>query len=209
MIFHPTRFWNYIAAGYARRPVKDNDAYQRKLEMTARNLTDQDRVLEFGYGTGTTTLIHAARVQHIDAIDFASKMIAIAQEKADQQKVTNVRFEISAFEAWPLPSAEERYDAVLGMSILHLVADLDSTLARVAEALKPGGLFFSSTMCGGEMWRLARLALASLGALGILPKISLLTPDILTERIESQGFEIEHVWRLAGDAAVFVITRKS
>ena len=88
-------------------------------------------------GTGTTALIHAPRVARIDAIDFSRKMIAIAREKAERQGVSNVHFDVAAFEDWPIPDDEDRYDAVLGMSVLHLVADLDSTLARVRQVVRP------------------------------------------------------------------------
>lgn len=208
MLIHPTRFWNYMARGYARKPVDDPDAYQYKLDVTADYLKPDDQVLEFGCGTGTTALIHAPRVSHIDAIDFSSEMIAIARGKAEEQCITNVHFETSAFEDWPLPSTKGDYDAVLGMSILHLVTDLDDTLARVHQALKPGGLFFSSTVCIGEMRGIVRLGLPVLGAIGILPKILPLTPDSLTERMTSHGFAIEHVWRPSTGAAIFIVASK-
>ena len=127
------------------------EAYQHKLDETAKYLSKEDRVLEFGCGTGTTALIHAPRVSHIDAIDFSSEMIAIAREKAEAQAIKNVRFEVSSFEDWPIPNPDGDYDAVLAMSILHLVSNLDETLSKVHRALKPDGLFFSSTVCIGRM----------------------------------------------------------
>ncbi len=208
MIFHPTRFWNFMARGYARSPVKDNESYQYKLDMTASYLKPQDRLLEFGSGTGTTALIHAPRVSHIDAIDFSSEMTAIAREKAEAQAVSNVRFETSSFEDWPLPEGCEGYDAVLGLSILHLVADLDATLARVYQQLKPGGLFFSSTVCIAEMGGLIRYVLPPLGAIGVLPKLLPLTSDMLTDGLHAHGFEVEHVWRPSEGAAVFIVARR-
>lgn len=39
-------------------------------------------VLEFGCGTGTTALAHAAYVRHILAIDIADRMIEIARQNA-------------------------------------------------------------------------------------------------------------------------------
>ncbi|WP_306258930.1 bifunctional 2-polyprenyl-6-hydroxyphenol methylase/3-demethylubiquinol 3-O-methyltransferase UbiG [Pararhizobium sp. IMCC21322] len=208
MAFHPTRFWNFMARRYARSPVKDNESYQYKLGMTANYLTPQDRLLEFGCGTGTTALIHAPRVSHIDAIDFSSEMIAIAREKAEAQAVSNVRFEISSFEDWRLSEGDAGYDAILGLSILHLVTDLDATLARVYQQLKPGGLFMSSTVCIGEVGGLIRYALPPLGAIGVLPKILLLTPDMLTDGLRAHGFDIEHVWRPEEGASVFIVARR-
>ena len=55
----PSRFWDRHAKGYAKRPVPDEAAYQRKLKMTQDYLTPDMEVLELGCGTGTTALIHA------------------------------------------------------------------------------------------------------------------------------------------------------
>jgi len=208
MLIHPTRFWNFMARGYARRPVKDAEAYQHKLDVTAGLLTPQDRVLEIGCGTGTTALIHAPRVSHIDGIDFSSEMIAIAREKAEAQNAANVSFEVSSIEDWPLPKTGNGYDAVLAMSILHLVADLDGTLAWIDRALRPGGLFVSSTVCIGEMGGMVRFVLPPLGAIGVLPKILPLTKDGLTERLKARGFAVENVWHPEKGAAVFIVARK-
>jgi ubiquinone/menaquinone biosynthesis C-methylase UbiE len=197
-----------MARGYARQPISNPEAYRYKLDKTASHLAASDRVLEFGCGTGSTALIHASRVAHIDAIDFSSKMIAIARHKARDLGVANVRFEISSFEDWPLPEPGEGYDAVLGMSILHLVDDLGGALARVRRTLKPGGMFFSSTACMERLGGVARYLMPPLGAIGILPKVRLLTPEMLTQEMSAQGLTVEHVWQPKENAAVFVVARR-
>ncbi|AZV78221.1 class I SAM-dependent methyltransferase [Parasedimentitalea marina] len=204
MLVHPSRFWNMLARTYARRPVQNQTAYQYKLDVTRQNLAPQDRILEFGCGTGTTALIHAANVAHIDAIDYSSEMISIAQSKAEEQGVRNVNFEICAFENWPVPEADQKYDAVLAMSILHLVSDLDETLDRVRKSLKEGGLFFSSTVC---LEGFQRFAIPALGTIGVLPKIRALTQDILVERLQAHGFISEHTWRPEDGSASFIVAR--
>ncbi|GAA6207797.1 hypothetical protein NBRC116601_10900 [Cognatishimia sp. WU-CL00825] len=209
MLVHPTRFWNVMARGYARRPVANPEAYQTKLETTAALLKPTDRVLEFGCGTGTTALIHAPRVAHIDAIDFSSEMIAIAQEKANAQDITNVNFEMAAFEDWPIPIAGQGYDVVLGLSILHLVTDLQATLRHVHKSLKPGGLFFSSTVCLGDTSGFERFVFPTLSAIGLLPKVARLTGAGLERTITEHGFEVEHSWRPPESAGVFIVARRS
>jgi cyclopropane fatty-acyl-phospholipid synthase-like methyltransferase len=52
---HAAYFWDKIAEGYAKRPVADQGAYERKLATTQRYLRADMEVLEFGCGTGTTT----------------------------------------------------------------------------------------------------------------------------------------------------------
>ncbi len=209
MLLSPTFFWNKMARGYAKRPVGNPDAYQVKLDKTAEYLKPTDRLLEFGCGTGTTALIHAPRVAQIEAIDFSSEMIAIAREKLWDTSADNVNFEVSRFEDWPVPVAGQGYDAILGMSILHLVTDVDQTLEQVWKSLKPGGLFFSSTVCLGDSNGLERYFLPPLSAIGILPKVVRFKGADLIDRIRSHGFDIEHDWRPAPEAAsVFVVARR-
>ncbi|WP_299637767.1 class I SAM-dependent methyltransferase [uncultured Ruegeria sp.] len=204
MLIHSPRFWNMMARSYARRPVGNQAAYEYKLGFTARHLFLQDRLLEIGCGTGTTALIHAPYVAHIDAIDYSSEMISIAQEKAEEQGVENVNFEVSAFDNWPIPAKDQRYDAALAMSVLHLVLDLDETLDRIRNSLKEGGLLFSSTVCLEGM---EKYAIPALGAIGLLPKIRVLTQEILVERMQAFGFSIEHKWRPEKESAAFIVAR--
>ena len=72
-------------------------------------------LLEIGCGTGSTAIIHAPYVKRIQAIDISSKMIEIAQRKADASKVENINFEQSAIDEFSVP--DQSLDAVLGLSI--------------------------------------------------------------------------------------------
>ena len=208
MLLSDTFFWNKMARGYAKRPVGNPEAYQIKLDKTAEYLKPTDRMLEFGCGTGTTALIHAPRVAQVEAIDFSSEMIAIAREKLWDKPADNVSFEVARFEDWPIPVAGQGYDVILGMSILHLVEDVEATLAKVRKSLKPGGLFFSSTVCLGDSIGLERFFLPPLSAVGILPKLARFKGTELIERIRDHGFAIEHHWRPSEDAGIFIVARR-
>ncbi len=87
------RFWDRIAKRYARRPVTDEAAYQKKLQVTREYFNSESEVLEFGCGTGSTAIAHAPHVNRIHAIDISSKMLEIARGKADQAGIENVTFE--------------------------------------------------------------------------------------------------------------------
>ena len=121
------RFWNLMAKKYARDPIADLASYEHKLAETAARMTPDMRVLEFGCGTGTTALIHAPRVAHIDAVDFSSAMIAIARGKAEG--TDNVDFHVSANLDWPVP--DQPYDMLMIHSVLHLVDNLVLELANI------------------------------------------------------------------------------
>ena len=54
-----SRFWDRVAEGYAKKPVADEAAYQKKLQVTRDYFRPDMEVLEFGCGTGSTAIAHA------------------------------------------------------------------------------------------------------------------------------------------------------
>jgi hypothetical protein len=57
-----TKIRDKIAEKYAARPVADDAAYQRKLEITRGYFRPSTRVFAFGCGTGSTAIAHAPHV---------------------------------------------------------------------------------------------------------------------------------------------------
>ena len=153
----PVTFWNRIANRYAKQPIADEAAYQKKLEVTRSYFRPEMEVLEFGCGTGLTAISHAPHVTHIQAIDISPKMLEIARARADEAQVNNVTFECATIESFEAPEAS--LDAVLGLSILHLLKDKEAAIAKVYQMLKPSGLFVSSTVCAHGTLKLMKLIL--------------------------------------------------
>ena len=77
-----TKFWDRIADRYSKQPIADEAAYEKKLRITREYFRPDMEVLEIGCGTGSTAIVHAPYVKHIQAIDLSSKMIEIAHAKA-------------------------------------------------------------------------------------------------------------------------------
>ena len=128
----PNKYWDKIAERYSKRPVANEESYQRKLQVTRNYFRPDMEVLEFGCGTGSTAIVHAPNVKQIHAIDISSKMIEIAQAKADANNIKNVIFERSAIDEFG--ASDETFDAVLGLSILHLVENMEAvTAVRLTE----------------------------------------------------------------------------
>ena len=66
---------------------------------------------------------------------------------------------------------EQSLDAVLGMSILHLLENKEETITKVFKMLKPGGVFVTSTACIGDSMRFFK-AVAPIGRfLGLMPLV--------------------------------------
>jgi ubiquinone/menaquinone biosynthesis C-methylase UbiE len=201
------KFWDRIAARYARQPVADDVSYQTKLEVTRGYFRPDMEVLEFGCGTGSTAINHAPHVRHIRAIDVSDKMLDIARAKAETAGVANVTFEQAAID--DLDAADGTYDAVLGLSILHLVEDKEAVVAKVYRMLKPGGVFVSSTACLADSMRYLKFVAPVGRALGLMPLVRVFTAKELEKSLTDAGFAIDHVWQPAKGKAVFIVARKA
>jgi len=123
-----TAFWNNMAERYAASPIANQAAYERKIEATRALFRPDMEIFEFGCGTGSTALRHAPYVGHIRAVDFSENMIAIAHAKAEKAGITNVDF--AQGDIASLPVERERYDMVMGHSILHLLADPQAAIDK-------------------------------------------------------------------------------
>jgi 2-polyprenyl-3-methyl-5-hydroxy-6-metoxy-1,4-benzoquinol methylase len=202
-----TKFWDRIAKSYAKQPVADETAYQKKLQVTQEYFQSDMEVLEFGCGTGSTAIAHASYVKHIHAIDISSKMINIAQSKAETKNINNVTFKQSTIDEFSVPN--QTLDAVLGLSILHLVENKEATVTKVHEMLKPGGIFVTSTVCLGDTMKFFKV-IAPIGKfLGLMPLVKVFTAKALKDCLTDTGFSIDYLWQPGKGKAIFMVAKKA
>lgn len=200
-----TLFWNLVAKSYVAAPVPDEAVYQRKLAQTRERLTPNATVLEIGCGSGNTALAHAPYVAHITAVDFAEKMLAHGRANAKAKGISNVDFQRKSLADMADGSP---YDAVLMLSVLHLIPDWKDAVARAAALTKSGGIFVSSTLCVSDQSGLMRLLPSVLRVMPLLPNVTAFSRAQLVAEIKKHGFIIEEEWQARPKDAVFVIARK-
>lgn len=202
-----TKFWDKIAEKYSKQPIADEESYQKKLKVTQEYFNPEMELLEFGCGTGSTAIIHAPYVKHIRAIDISAKMIEIAQGKAEASNIKNVTFEQLTIDE--LSVADNTYDMVLGLSILHLLEDKEAAIAKVYKMLKPGGLFVTSTACLGDSMKWFKL-IAPIGKFfGVFPLVKVFKVEELVASLTNSNFAIDHQWQPGKNKAVFIVASKS
>lgn len=200
------KFWDKIADKYSKQPIADEESYQKKLKVTQEYFKPEMEVLEFGCGTGSTAIIHAPYVKHIRASDISSEMIKIAKSKAEAEGIKNITFEQSTIEELAVEVCT--YDAVLGLSILHLLEDKESAIAKVYQMLKPGGIFVTSTVCLGDNMSWFKF-IAPIGkALGFFPLVKIFTSQNLINSLTDAGFAIDYQWQPSKDKALFIVAIK-
>ncbi len=202
-----SKFWDRIAERYSKQPIADEAAYQKKLQVTREYFQPDMKVLEFGCGTGSTAIAHAPYVKHIHAIDISSKMIEIAQAKADAINVENVTFEQATIEEFS--ACDQTLDAVLGLSILHLVENKEQVIAKVYKMLKPGGLFVTSTACIGDTMKIFKVIVPIAKFLGFMPLVKVFTTRELENSLTDAGFVIDYQWQPGKGKAVFIVAKKA
>ncbi|NRA88612.1 MAG: class I SAM-dependent methyltransferase [Rhizobiales bacterium] len=199
------KIWDRYAKGYAKRPVADEVAYQKKLEITQSYFTPDMNLLEFGCGTGSTALVHAPYVAHIDAIDVSPNMIEIAQQKLAATEISNITFRTATIEEF---KPEKQFDMVLGLSILHLVKDKNATISKVYDLLKEDGLFISSTICLGNNMGYMKYILPIGRFFGAIPTVKVFSTDELEQSLTDAGFTIVQKRQPKPSSAMFIVSRK-
>lgn len=201
----PREFWNKLAPRYAKSPIRDEQTFQKKLEITQTYFQPDWSVLEFGCGTGSTAIIHAPHVQHILATDISDKMLAIAEQKTNDAGINNISYRQGTLDSLALEPGS--FDAVLGLNILHLLPDLDAVVTRVHEVLKPGGIFVSSTALIGDISLLWRMLIPGMQLLGFAPYVNRFSKQELITKMTDAGFSIDREWQPA-KGSIFIVARK-
>src|SRR5690349_2845994 len=92
-------FWDGIAESYAKKPVANPAAFERKIEVVRARMRPEQVWLDIGCGTGSLALRLAASGAQVHGLDFSPEMIRIANQKARAQHVANVTFHVGAFDA--------------------------------------------------------------------------------------------------------------
>jgi SAM-dependent methyltransferase len=115
---------------------------------TLARLRPGSRVLELGCGTGQATVPLATRGFEVLAVELGAGLADVARRKL--AAFPAVEIINAAFEEWSLPLAP--FDAVVAATSFHWL-DAEVRLAKVADALRPGGalaLIATHHVAGGD-----------------------------------------------------------
>ena len=200
------RLWDRFAEGYAAKPIEDMQSYHRKLALSQQYFRPNMRLVEFGCGTGGTAIAHARHVSHVTAIDVSAKMLEFAKQNVAEAGVENVDFRVGSIEGFEAP--EGSYDAVLMLSLLHLLENPGAALDKARRLLKPGGLLITSTACLGDNMRWFGMIAPVGAALGLIPKVQFLSVEELRGEIADRGFASLEEFNQGDNRTYFQIARK-
>lgn len=122
--------------------IEKSEKSLRKRGLEMLNLKKDEKVLEIGFGKGTTLVIIAKQVGsegEIHGIDLTPEMVALARKEISKNKVRNVR--IIEGDARDLPYDEKYFDIVYIASTLELfdTPDIPIVLKEIRRVLKSTG----------------------------------------------------------------------
>ena len=92
-----------------------------------------------GFGNLERDLTHRGLIGEIEAYDLAEGAIEKARELAAAAGYGNIRYHVADLEVHELP--RDGFDVVFAHQSVHHVDRLEHMFARVAAALRPGGIF--------------------------------------------------------------------
>ena len=147
-------FYDGLASAYDQEQEARGVAAVRGPELRvvearlAQVVSEEDRVLELGAGTGRFTVELARRAREVTALDVSAGMLARLEARARDAGLENIT---------PLHGAAEEtelngpYDLVCSFSALEYVRDLDALLKRLADVMAPGGKLLFTTAHSGPI----------------------------------------------------------
>ena len=188
-------FWNRYAKLYDFEINRfSGKAYNEIYRLMASVLSADMDVLEVATGTGLIAVNIAACARHVEATDFAPKMI----EKAKKKGVPgNVRFSVE--DATELSFNDSSFDAAIISNALHIMPDPVKVLSSISRVLKPNGLLIAPTYSHGHLsdstWNLNAKILKLIG----FETYSKWKPDEYVEFIRQNGFHVER-WKVLSAA---------
>lgn len=105
------------------------------FDIVNEQMLNQNTIaLDLGCGSGRWTKYIAPKVKQVEAVDPSE---AIYSAAANFQDLQNVRFSRAGVET--IPFADNSFDFVMSLGVLHHIPDTAAALKSLIKKLKPGG----------------------------------------------------------------------
>jgi len=188
--FAPLHRLNPVRIGY----IRDRAARHWRREALSGMPLEGFRLLDIGCGGGLLCEPMARLGARVTGIDAAQRNIAIATGHAEKQGLA-IDYRCQSAEA--LAEEGRQFDIVLALEVVEHVADAALFLKSCGRLVKPGGLFFLSTLNRtAKAW-----ALAIAGAEYILHWLprgthdwrKFLKPSEVANDLRASGIDVEEI----------------
>ncbi|MBW4652060.1 MAG: methyltransferase domain-containing protein [Kaiparowitsia implicata GSE-PSE-MK54-09C] len=104
------------------------------------HLLESSRLLDCGCGPGSMSCDFAKIVStgHVTGIDREQSQIELARNRAEEQNLNNVSFQVASI--YNLPFSDCSFDVVFAHAIFEHISSHDKVLKEIFRVLAPGGL---------------------------------------------------------------------
>ncbi|MBC17292.1 MAG: SAM-dependent methyltransferase [Desulfovibrio sp.] len=188
------RYWEKRANSYDTITAVLAGPMKAAMHLTADSVRGQGRVLEVAAGTGLFTAAIAKTADEVVATDYATAMVSMLEKRVQQAGLKNVRCEQADIAALHFDRAS--FDCVVAANVLHLMPDVDATLAALRKVLRPGGKLVLPTFCHDET-RLSSFVSRLMGFTGFPIKHRFSTFSF-REALADAGLHVTHFKTLPG-----------
>ena len=102
--------------------------------------THQTRFLELGVGTGRIALPFIRAGYDYTGVDISRQMMdRLAAKLAEDPAAGGYRYDLREGDVSALPFADDSFDVIVVVHVLHLVADWQAAVREARRVLRPGG----------------------------------------------------------------------
>ena len=176
----------YWAASYDQ----ENNALIAVEEIYVDPIMDQlpfKHVLDVGTGTGRYALKLAREGANVTAVDQSLEMLAIAQQRA-QDEGLSIDFQLTSFDGG-LPFADSQFDLLICALVLCHIPDRAKTIGEFIRVLQPGGYLLITDFHPGSVQVGWRTQFKQEGVKYLLPNVPHTRDDYL-QALTSNGLSI-------------------
>lgn len=113
---------------------------RKKFELITKYLQPEYSVLDAGCANGLFSFAISNKVKEIAAIDINHGFLELAEKKAQQHGVNNIKFSFGDVQELFFPS--NSFDLTYSLSVLVLVGDIKKAISELVRVTKPGGHLF-------------------------------------------------------------------
>ncbi len=186
----------------------------RLYEEAIVEISDGDKVLDLGCGTGNLTLRAAARGAKVKGIDVNPEMLAILRKKARKKGLSD-RIELEEKGIAELDSEPEGYYDIITSGLLFSELsplEIKYCLDQCFRIIKPNGrMLIIDEIVPKSFWKrimITSIRIPLLILTYLLTQTSTRMLSNLEENITNQGFVIEKEKRVLFDSLVLLVARK-
>jgi SAM-dependent methyltransferase len=126
------------AEAQARHPIVKRPGLRSRF-VKFISIGPSDTVLDFGCGSGHSTLALARKAHHVTALDWRAELLEVARRQAKERRIKNITFIEASAEELPFPA--HSFDAVTSTAALHHIARPANAFAELFRVCRPSARF--------------------------------------------------------------------